>query len=57
MTNVEFIGYVDPGEYLASAAIREVKEETGIDTEFQSIIAFRYFIFILYFLGNLNDLL
>ena len=57
MTNVEFIGYVDPGEYLASAAMREVKEETGIDTEFQSIIAFRYFIFILYFLGNLNDLL
>ena len=40
------IGYVDPGEYLASAAIREVKEETGVETEFQSIIAFRYFIFI-----------
>lgn len=34
-------GYVDPGEYLASAAIREVKEETGVETEFQSIIAFR----------------
>ena len=57
MIDTEHIGYVDPGEYLASAAMREVKEETGIDTEFQSIIAFRYFIFILYFLGNLNDLL
>ena len=46
MINTEHIGYVDPGEYLASAAIREVKEETGVETEFQSIIAFRYFIFI-----------
>ena len=34
-------GYVDPGEYLAAAAIREIKEETGVETEFQSIIAFR----------------
>jgi len=34
-------GYVDPGEYLAPAAIREIKEETGIETEFKSIIAFR----------------
>ena len=35
------VGYVDPGEYLAPAAIREIKEETGIETEFKSIIAFR----------------
>jgi len=35
------IGYVDPGEYLAAAAIREIKEETGVETEFKSIIAFR----------------
>jgi len=34
-------GYVDPGEFLAPAAMREVKEETGIETEFESIIAFR----------------
>jgi ADP-ribose pyrophosphatase YjhB (NUDIX family) len=35
-------GYVDYGENLHTAAIREVKEETGIDTEFESIIAFRH---------------
>jgi len=34
-------GYVDPGEYLGPAAIREIKEETGIETEFKSIVAFR----------------
>ena len=52
-------GYVDPGEGLAQAAVREVcykifmecntdlanlqiREETGIETEFRSIVAFRH---------------
>lgn len=35
-------GYVDDREHIHIAAIREVKEETGIDTEFESIIAFRH---------------
>ncbi len=35
-------GYVDDGEHVHVAAIREVKEETGIDTKFVSIIAFRH---------------
>lgn len=34
-------GYVDPGEFIAAAAVREVMEETGIQTEFKSLIAFR----------------
>lgn len=34
-------GYVDPGENLPDAVVREVKEETGINTEFQSVVAFR----------------
>ena len=41
MLIIMWIGYVDPGEFLAPAAMREVKEETGIETEFESIIAFR----------------
>ena len=45
---MHMLGYVDPGEYLAAAAIREIKEETGVETEFQSIIAFRYVFIILY---------
>jgi len=35
-------GYVDPGEDIASAAVREIFEETGIETEFRSIVAFRH---------------
>jgi len=35
-------GYVDPGEDISVAAVREVKEETGVDTEFRSIVAFRH---------------
>lgn len=34
-------GYVEPGEWLSDAAMREVKEETGIETEFLSVLAFR----------------
>jgi len=35
-------GYVDPGEGLAAAAVREVLEETGVRTEFRSVVAFRH---------------
>jgi ADP-ribose pyrophosphatase YjhB (NUDIX family) len=34
-------GRLDPGEEIHDAAIREVFEETGIKTEFQSLICFR----------------
>ena len=34
-------GLVDPGESIQTAAIREVYEETGVKTEFKSILAFR----------------
>lgn len=34
-------GVVDEGEDICLAAVREVKEETGIDTEFIEIVAFR----------------
>ena len=30
-------GYVDPGEDIHHAAIREVMEETGVETEFRHI--------------------
>lgn len=35
-------GYVDPGEDIPEASIREVKEETGVNTTFRSIVAFRH---------------
>ena len=35
-------GYVDPGEDIHTAAIREVFEETGVRTKFRSIVAFRH---------------
>ncbi|KAG7176386.1 nudix hydrolase 8-like isoform X2 [Homarus americanus] len=35
-------GYVEPGEDLGTAALREVKEETGIDAEFVSLVSFRH---------------
>ncbi|XP_052202239.1 nudix hydrolase 2 isoform X2 [Diospyros lotus] len=34
-------GVVDAGEDICDAAVREVKEETGIDTKFVEILAFR----------------
>lgn len=34
-------GVVDEGEDICAAAIREVKEETGIDAEFVEVVAFR----------------
>ncbi|KAJ1703665.1 hypothetical protein LUZ63_003444 [Rhynchospora breviuscula] len=34
-------GVLDPGEYIHDGAIREVKEETGVDTEFLEVLAFR----------------
>lgn len=36
-------GVVDEGEEIFAGATREVKEETGIDTEFVEILAFRQF--------------
>ncbi|KAJ8957364.1 hypothetical protein NQ318_004843 [Aromia moschata] len=35
-------GYVEPGENLVDAAIREVHEETGIFTEFLSVLTLRH---------------
>lgn len=35
-------GYVNPGEEIGEAAQREVLEETGIKTEFLSLLAFRH---------------
>ena len=34
-------GYLDPGESLAEAAIREVKEETGLDTQTLRVVGIR----------------
>ncbi|KAI4296051.1 hypothetical protein L6164_036041 [Bauhinia variegata] len=34
-------GVVDQGEDICAAAVREVKEETGIDSEFMEVLAFR----------------
>ena len=36
-------GHIDDGELITSAAIREVKEETGIDVAFESIISLGHF--------------
>ncbi|XP_047938268.1 nudix hydrolase 8-like [Salvia hispanica] len=35
-------GFIDKSEELFSGAVREVKEETGIDTEFLELVAFRH---------------
>ncbi len=34
-------GLADPGEEIAQTGIREVFEETGVETEFESLLAFR----------------
>ncbi|XP_050874038.1 nudix hydrolase 2 isoform X2 [Lathyrus oleraceus] len=34
-------GVVDQGEDICVAAVREVKEETGVDSEFEEVLAFR----------------
>ncbi|KAL0693253.1 hypothetical protein Bca4012_060433 [Brassica carinata] len=34
-------GVVDEGEYIHDGSVREVKEETGVDTEFVQVLAFR----------------
>lgn len=36
-------GYIDDDENISTAAVREVREETGIDVEFTSIIALGHF--------------
>jgi 8-oxo-dGTP pyrophosphatase MutT (NUDIX family) len=35
-------GALHPGEHIADAAVREVREETGIETVFRSLICFRH---------------
>merc|ERR1711962_278541 len=35
-------GYLEPGEEIYEGAVREVFEETGVQTEFRSIVAFRH---------------
>ncbi|KAK3868560.1 hypothetical protein Pcinc_026060 [Petrolisthes cinctipes] len=35
-------GYVELGENLGEAAVREVKEETGVEAQFVSLVAFRH---------------
>ncbi|XVF51815.1 hypothetical protein PTKIN_Ptkin04bG0214700 [Pterospermum kingtungense] len=37
-------GFIVESEEIFTGAVREVKEETGIDTEFVEVVAFRYFI-------------
>ncbi|KAL5987458.1 hypothetical protein ACLOJK_035206 [Asimina triloba] len=40
------IGAADEGEDISAGAIREVKEETGIDAEFLEVLAFRFCVLI-----------
>ncbi|KAH7435468.1 hypothetical protein KP509_06G066300 [Ceratopteris richardii] len=55
-------GLIDQGEDLCVGAVREVKEETGVDTEFLQVVGFRHGHFVsfsksdLYFLCTLRPL-
>ncbi|XP_060851580.1 nucleoside diphosphate-linked moiety X motif 6 [Rhopalosiphum padi] len=55
-------GYVNPGENIGEAAVREVFEETGIRAEFVSLVAFRHVLSgsfdcaDMYFVTNLRPL-
>jgi 8-oxo-dGTP diphosphatase len=35
-------GLIDPGEHLADGVMREVREECGIETRFESVVCFRH---------------
>jgi len=35
-------GALHPGEHLATAAVREVLEETGVETKFEAVICWRH---------------
>ncbi|XP_024935503.1 nudix hydrolase 7 isoform X2 [Cephus cinctus] len=35
-------GYLEPGENISDAAVREILEETGIQAEFKSLVTFRH---------------
>lgn len=55
-------GLINQGEDLCAGAVREVKEETGVDTEFLQVVGFRHGHFVsfsksdLYFLCTLRPL-
>lgn len=35
-------GMLEPGEHIAAGAVREVFEETGVETEFEGLVSFRH---------------
>lgn len=46
-------GYIEPGEHIASGIVREVREETGIETAFESLVLFRHMHQSLYTKSNI----